>query len=733
MAQVKIKLDVWNDAALKNIQVTNQKLVELQVNGQNISVGNPKQVQTQTTEVKKLDTQIKNVNKSAQKAGQSTSNALTKNQQKVNALTKDFKQVARGVNDLIHSFINPMTIILVAFEAATKVFNYFFKNLTENIDKLASRSNGAIKNAQRNVKQFEERAKSTLDLIKKLDQLNQVQDLNNEQMRLGQSILARINRQFKDLGITLDQTTGKYKGLYEAQIKVNEQLRQQQSRALRTQITAQRGNINAALKKAFGSGIELGKPINGNDLFTLAERLGGTLGAQNADLLARKWGNGTDLKAMRDIVYQLQQGLAQGQNVTLLQQVIDAFDTAIDYTDQLKQINSATTLVQESSNRLTQSLKKQRDALKDTREQTEKLKQSYEDQQRANSLAGLDPEDRANALRAEVEALNKRNEALKKAKEFGQKQLGKKQADSYSDLIDYDATSIQLKQFEQKVQKQRQSLAKLIAQRDANDKIIKDADRKRDLSQYAIVDEVKVNNAKKENIELNKKISSSQAQLNSDQKKYSQLRDDLIKQQVKYQQSQSDILQTKQGIANIDKEIAKNELTIQSLSKEALQIEKELEKARAEAELAAWKLQQDRIKNYSDFVNDLMKKQIEGLNEILGKKKDNLLLELKTNAEKVRGRKLTEEQLDALKSYVDVMSMQDQLKANQKLNFETNGVISNDLARKGGWASSVVVDRAQDINKEILNTQRTQVEVLSQLKETMDKSNELLKQFSVIQ
>ena len=128
-----------------------------------------------------------------------------------------------------------------------------------------------------------------------------------------------------------------------------------------------------------------------------------------------------------------------------------------------------------------------------------------------------------------------------------------------------------------------------------------------------------------------------------------------------------------------------------------------------------------------------MKRQIEGINEILGNKKDNLLLELQINAEKIRGRKLTEDQVKALKSYVDVMGAQDQFKENQKLNFQTNGVISNDIARKGGWASSVVVDRAQDINKQILNVQKSQVEFLAKLNETMDKSNELLKQFSVIQ
>lgn len=734
MANVKIKLDVQNQRALNQIGQVNQQLVELQINGQNIPIGNPNQVKATTNETKKLGEQVKNVDKNAKKAGQTATDSLSKTQTKVSALTRDFKQVARGVNDLVHSFINPMTIILVTFEGATKLFTYFWNNLTESVDKLTSRSQGAIKTAQRQIKQAEERAKTTSDLIKKLEQLNQFQSLNVEQQRLGQSILARLISQYGDFGIVLDETTGKYKNLYEAQIRVNDQLKSDQARGLRQQISAQKGNINASLKKAFGSGIELGNIINGSDLFTLAEKMGGTLGAENADILAKKWGNGTDLKKMRDVVYQLQQGLAQGQNVTLLQEVIDAFDIAIDYSEQLKQLNSATNLIQQSSDRLTQSLKKQRDALKGIEEQTQKLNQSYEEQQRINSLAGLDPEDRAKALTAEADALEKRNEELKKAKDFGQKQLGKKEAESYSDLIDYDYVGIKLKEYEKKVQKGRSSLQKLVEKQVRYQDAIKQWENTLSNKDMSHAQPTKLQSQALQNIdEVTEKVKESQAQLVSDEKIYAQLRDELIQQQIKYQKSQSDILETKQGIAKVDNEIAKNQNTIQSLRTQAAQIEVQLAKERADAELAAWQAQQDRIKNYGDFVNNLMKKQVDGLNEILGKKKQSLLLELQLNAEKIRGRKLTEEQLDALKSYVNVMTMQDQLKSNQQLSFQTNGVITNDLARKGGWASSVVVDRSVDINRQILNAQQSQLELMNKLNETMKTSNDLLKQFSVIQ
>ena len=54
------------------------------------------------------------------------------------------------------------------------------------------------------------------------------------------------------------------------------------------------------------------------------------------------------------------------------------------------------------------------------------------------------------------------------------------------------------------------------------------------------------------------------------------------------------------------------------------------------------------------------------------------------------------------------------------------GTISNQLAKTGGFASSVVTDRAQDINAQILKTQNKQYDVQKSIKDAVEK-------YSVIQ
>ena len=499
--------------------------------------------------------------------------------------------------------------------------------------------------------------------------------------------------------------------------------------------------------------------------------MGKTLGAQSADILARKWNTGK-IENQIQVIDQLLNGLSSGsqfmQNGVAVR---DAMQALIDYKKQLQDLNSIDTQIIDAEKRLTEAFKAQKDALKATRDQVEKLNKSYDDQQRANSLDQLDPEDRANALRSEVEQLKKRNEQLQKSQEIQEEQTRFSNLEANSDKRAFDRINNERRDLEKQIQdlqqKRDQNLAKranklqsrgdaLIAgnswiskeqfqsqfnnpwvlQRQVEEAIqaYKDLDMpdeykpKQDLEdlQQMLKYVKKYNDLYSQNSLIQAKLVKAQDQLNQLNKQATQAEIDLSN-------SQTTRLQNQQKIADIEKERAQNTNAIQAKEQQIAGIEKQLAEQRAEAELRAWQIEQQRIQDYSDFVNSLMRKQIESLNEIIGKKKDNLLLELKLNAEKIKGRELQEDELEALKSYVDVMTMQDQLKANQKLNLQTNGVITNDLARKGGWASSVVVDRSVDINRQILNVQRSQVDLMTKLNETMDRSNELLKQFSVIQ
>lgn len=701
MAEIRLTVDASQaQAALKavNNAITQAKLngATIQLDGKNVTNG------------------LNNIQDAAKKTGQvieKTTTEQAKNATKgMKGVTDQFGKGLGQIRGFLSGAVSWWTALIIAVELATKTLKYFFENLTQSTTKMTTRGQNAVKVAELSKKKVQQETKAAQDLITKLIELNKAQSLNADQQRLADSIVAKLNRQYKDLGITLDQTTGKYKGLYQAQREIDQRNNKVQANALNNQIRGQRDIINAALKTAFGTEINIGKNVSGNDFFTIAQKIGGTLGAQNSELLAQKW-NTKDISKQLEVIDQLIGGISSSEQfMQNASAVRDAMQQLIDYKKQLQDLNSIDTQIVEAENRLTNALKEQRDVLKSTREETEKLNKSYEDQQRANSLAGLDPEDRANALRSEVEQLKKKNEELQKTKQIQEEQSRYINLDANVDRRELTNTNQKRKEAEKRIAEIRSQIDEAVRQQNKNRQKFRD----KELQYYA-----------------QEKVL--QTQLVKAQKQLNELNEKATQYQNAYAQSESKRLQHQQSIADLDKERAENINEIQAKEKEIAQIEAQLAKERADAELKAWQAEQQRIKNYSDFVNDLMKKQIEGLNDILGKKKDNLLLELQINAEKVRGRKLTEEEVAALKSYVDVMTLQDQFKANEKLNIQSNGVISNDIARKGGWASSVVVDRAQDINKQILDVQKSQVDLMSKLNETMKTSNDLLKQFSVIQ
>ena len=758
MAEIKLTVDASQaQAALKavNNAITKAKLngATIQLDGKNVTNG------------------LNNIQDAAKKTGQvieKTTTEQAKNATKgMKGVTDQFGKGLGQIRGFLSGAVSWWTALIIAVELATKTLKYFFDNLTQSTTKMTTRGQNAVKVAELSKKKVQQETKAAQDLITKLIELNKVQSLNADQQRLADSIVAKLNRQYKDLGITLDQTTGKYKGLYQAQREIDQRNNKVQANALNNQIRGQRDIINAALKTAFGTEINIGKNVSGNDFFTIAQKIGGTLGAQNSELLAQKW-NTKDISKQLEVIDQLIGGISSSkQFMQNASAVRDAMQQLVDYKKQLQDLNSIDTQIVEAEDRLTNALKEQRDVLKSTREETEKLNKSYEDQQRANSLAGLDPEDRANALRGEVEQLKKKNEQLQKTQEIEEEQSRWTNLNANSDRRAFDRINNERRALEQQISElrsQKEQNEKRSANLDVNlnritgnSYIGKDyyrnnfynRDKLRGELEAALksasglhvnpVDPKDIEDLQRmlrylnESQELMAEEVSLRYKLNKAQKQLGELNKQAKQTQIDLSNSQSTRLQQQQKIADLEKERAENTSAIQAKEQQIAEIEAQIAKERADAELKAWQLEQQRIKSYSDFVNDLMKKQVEGLNEILGKKKDNLLLELQINAEKVRGRKLTEEEVAALKSYVDVMSLQDQFKANQKLNIQSNGVISNDIARKGGWASSVVVDRAQDINKQILDVQKSQVDLMSKLNETMKTSNDLLKQFSVIQ
>ena len=621
-------------------------------------------VQSVQPAAQKTATETKKVGDAAQKAANTGRGAFK-------GFTSEMKTSMTTAQALAKSFFSPITIAIIAFEAVVKTFTYFWDNLTESIQKMTTRAQTAIKAIQRKQKAVEQETKASKDLIKQLEELNKQQNLSIDQQRVAESIIAKLNKQYKDLGITLDETTGKYINLYQAQRKIDERNRRSQANALQKEITAQRDIVNAALANAFGRGINLDKMVNGSDFFTLAEKIGGTLGTQNADLLAKKW-NTKDLQKQLEVIDQLIQGLSSSDQVLKNgPEARQALQTLIDYKQQLKDLNSVDTQIIEANKRLADSFKQQADALKATKNEIDQLNKSYEDQQRANSLAGLDPEDRANALRSEVEQLRKRDQLLQKAYQYGEQQSApqRQQAkEALKWLEEYQngmrASQQAIKSAEEKMEHNKKVIASLLEKyRQAEAKATRQiGNQYEDKSSYRAAAnkyEAEMNAVIEQNKKVQQEQVSAQKQLNNYKKAATEL-------QIEYQKQNGVSLEHEKGLANIEKERQQILNQIQQREQQIAQIEKELEEERAKAAQQAYQLEMKQ-KQAIDDIYKSYQKQIEAFNKTPFQIKIEDALQ---SAQKSKGADLTREEIDNITLLVRQLERLNELEQERKRRAE---------------------------------------------------------------
>ena len=765
-----VTLTVNVEQAKAALNQVNSAITQIKLNGNQITIGGHKVAQ-QMNQVANATQQVANATAQAGKTSEENINKITRGFQSITgASSKALSQVkifAKGM-------VSIWTGIVVAVELAAATFKYFFTNLTENIDKAMIRGQNALKVAQKNLKAVEKRTKASTDLIDKLEKLNSLQSLNTDEQRLAQSIVAKLTREYGSLGISLDQVTGKYKGLYEARMKVDQLQRKAAATALKQQMQAQREIVDASLAKTFGRGIGLDKTVSGSDFFTFAEEMGMTLGSQNADLLAKKW-NTKDLEKQIEVIDQLINGLSQSDKVLQnAPEAKEAMQTLKEYKQQLLDLNSLNTLFLEAEQRLTDSFKTQRDAIQKTKEAVEGLQQAYEDQQRANSLAGLDPQDRANALRAEISMLNKKNEILDKTIEYGQAETETRQANAEELKKTYDELKARALELDELNKKDEAQIQKIYNQ--SNDPTKVDYHYRED------------------------RVKAINSRLTPRKKQLEEIKKQLQEVQIQYQEANDDALQHEQAIVNLEEQRQKNLNAIQAKEQQIADINKQIEEAKRrqeQEEQQRLQKQQEAIDNVTSSLEkqidafnktDLEKKieaalggaqsakgdlltqdevdritflvtQLEKMNQLqqerkkiadqqkaiegvynnyqqsqtlsymkmVGKQKEAVLLEAKLNAEKAKGAALSEEEYQSLKNYVDVQQLLQEATTNMNgIKAKGQNIITNQLAQKGGFASSVVVDRAQDVSKEILSVQTRQYDLQQQIKAALDK-------YSVIQ
>ena len=762
----KIKIAIDISQIKKKVGEVKAAITSLWVNTTKITFGGKKL----KNDIKETTAATKELNRTIQQTGRSATNSTAKFSNGLKAMTTEAKGAIGFTKNLVQSFITPWTIAIIAVETLAKTFKYFWDNLTENIQKATARGNSSIKSAERQIKKTQQRTKSINDLIGKLEQLNKLEELSDEQKSVGASLINRLNKEYKVFGITLDETTGKYQGLYQARMKVDAQSREQEAQAIRKQISGQRQVVNATLKEVLGSGLELGKSINGKDLFTLAERITGTMGAENADLLAKRWGRGNDLYAIRDVIQQLMDGLTDRSNTADLQRIIDEINELIDYYQKLQNVNSISRASADSAQRLSNAFDEQRKAIKATREEVEKLNEQYQKGQQKEQFDALNPREQVKVLQDQIKALEQRNKAIEEAnnKNKTKLQFSKSFTDERRQIVEDNYAQQQaLKdriEARKKANKELEQTIRTIEikyeeipQNSWNNNFYEtfkknpkeaiatanlayhDAVQGLSVHQYSNQDKLAATKMKRFVDQYMKVVQDAEKQISQnnklnfiDQKQIDFLVASVEQAEIDAKEYSDILYQTEQDIANAELERIQNLNTIAEKKKQQAQLAKQIaeeqeravEAARQNSRLIAQQ-QQNAQQSLASIAEkgqiQMLRKQ--GKNkEADVKERESIVKTLTKQIETQLGRPLGEKD-QALRNSIEAgADIQMALKGIeiQKPNVQNDQVFSNELARMGGFSSSIVVDR-MDVSKQILDVNKKANDNLNTIASSVQK------------
>ena len=798
-----ITLSVNAQPAISQLYRVNQVINDVKMNGQSISIGTPNQkVNTGLTVITK---DIQKARLQTQKAGQTAAAHADNVRKRLTALGAEGKRAIGEIGKFASGMLSWWTALIVAVELATKTFTYFFNNLTESIPKLLAKMQNLVGITDKQVKAFEKDKKETGELRTALQTLASKQSLTNAEQLYAQSIIEKLNKRYKDLKITIDQTTGAIKGLADAEVIMNQEDRKRELNLTKRQIFAQRQLANAKLAETFGTGdVSLDKGVEGRDFFTFAENTFGDLSQLDRDRLAKRWNQG-DLKQKRKILEDLATDYSNNkQIVTNITGAIEALDRLIELQQKFNDLNSAGSLIIANENKQLDKNKDTVQQIADLKEKTQKAQQSLAKAQEEEYFNSLESnEQKADYIKGKLDQLtqaaNKVREDIKKAEEQA------KHSTYMKDVATSQTSGLkgQIDQNDSSVSKLRKNIAELYK----DFKKVTGKDFKLDFLSVQNQKEIKkrIQQIKKQiesieyyhyrvdttdlreeqtNLAKQLEIIESINSINKDIAGFEHQREQLTTQLNESLQAgnaaEEERLQTEKTLGELNAAQAEKELEIQEKKTQLAA----LQKAISEQKLAQEQKMQEIYDNYEAQLDNLNKseedialetalinaqkakgieltdqqiekitkyvEQLQRMKEIrdeqqktekvqnifkgyeqnqtiaylklVGAQKEAVLLEAKLNAQKAKGAALTEDELKALEGYLDTQQLiNEAMNQIQGPKIMSNGTITNELAAKGGFASSVVTDRAQDINAQILKTTNKQYDVQKQIKDAVEK------------
>ena len=613
---------------------------------------------------------LQEVDQQAKKTGANIKSSMEnagKGFESVNKLGGKLGGAAKNIIEAFTGLLSPIGLATAAIAALGTLAVKVWDMMTVSAEEYAMKASNAVNKANKNLEETFKQQEVDSSYLERLKELSQAENMSNAMKMEAAELISLLTKRYGDLGISIDMATGKITGLDEAQRTFLKRQQQMKVDAAQISVNAQRMAADSATENAIGK-------RNINARVTPFE-FGDATKSANVSR-AEKWNKG-GLEGKLAVANSMAQNATTAKDIEKWQKLAVEIEKLILAQ---KELNSIVEYGERSEKAYAEALKKRSQqtinaATASHKQAAERSKKSREQAQEKDHYESLSNKDKISYKESE-----------------SSKELEKRQ-DLTESII---ANEEKLKSLKEK-QKELESAA---GKGNANV----------DKEYVKVGDEI---------AKTNEAIAKAEAERQESLTKSYQIEKEIAalkKKSSDYYTSQKDSLNQEIDIAKmklngLNDEIAKykliNDLKAKGITKDEAEIEAILKKQR---ELGALNLKND-LKSQGENL------QIQAM-KAAGFGKEAAQLEALRNAEKTKGSKLTKEEIAQVKKLSD---LQYEL-ANMNMNVSLGrGTMTNELASRGGFASSVVTDSKTDVNNQILTVQKAQEALLKQIEAELKK------------
>ena len=613
---------------------------------------------------------LQEVDQQAKKTGANIKSSMEnagKGFESVNKLGGKLGGVAKNLVEAFTGALSPIGLATAAIAALGTLAVKVWDMMTVSAEEYAMKASNAVEKANKNLEETFKQQEADSSYLERLKELSQAENMSNAMKMEAAELISLLTKRYGDLGISIDMATGKIIGLDEAQRTFLKSQQEMKVDAAQISVNAQRMAVDSATENAIGK-----RNINAH---VTPFEFGDATKSANVSR-AEKWNKG-GLEGKLQVANDMMQNATSSKNIEKWQKLAVEIEKMILVQ---KELNSIVEYGERSEKAYAEALKKRSQqtinaATASHKQAAERSKTSREQAQEKDHYESLSNEDKISYKESEsIKELEKRQDLTESiiANEEKLKSLQAKQKELESTAGKGNANADkEYLQVGDEIAKTTESIAKA------------EAERQESLT--------KSYNIEKEIAALKKKSSD-----------YYASQKDSLNQEI-------DIAKMK--LNGLNDEIAKykliNDLKAKGITKDEAEIEAILKKQR---ELGALNLQND-LKSQGENL------QLQAM-KAAGFGKEAAQLEALRNAEKTKGSKLTKEEIAQVKKLSDLQYELSNMNMNVSLG---RGTMTNELASRGGFASSVVTDSKTDVNNQILSVQKAQEAILKQITAELKK------------